>query len=179
MSEQVAETPVEDVEQKAPPQEGEQAPAGKTYDEAYVKELRAEAAKYRSTAKAAQAEAEQARKAQMSEAERAIAEARSAGAAEAVERFGKRLARTEFDAIAGRRNADFDTAPVFEFLDLGRFLGEDGEPDVKAIKAAVERLVPAPPSGPPSFDGGPRTSAAVMDPNQFMNKTIRSAAGRE
>jgi hypothetical protein len=111
----------------------------------------------------------------MPEAEKATAEAKAAGRAEAVTEFGKRLARTEFDALAGRRNPDFDTASALEWVDLARFVGEDGEPDSKAIKAAVERLVPAPEGGPPSFDGGPRTTAPV---STGMNGLIRKAAGR-
>lgn len=114
------------------------------------------------------------RKASMTEAEKAVAEAEQRGRTAATQDFGKRLARTEFDAAAGRRNPDFDTAATFEWLDLGKFVGEDGEPDTKAIKQAVERLVPAAPNGPPSFDGGARTATKSSD----MNQIIRRAAGR-
>lgn len=109
-----------------------------------------------SRAKALEKELASLKQAQMSEAEKQVAEAEARGRSAAASDFGKRLARTQFDAIAGRRNPDFDTNSALEFVDLGRFVGEDGEPDAKAIKAAVERLVPAPPSGPPSFDGGAR-----------------------
>lgn len=149
-------------------------PEVKTYDEDYVKNLRNEAAKYRTEAKAAKTEADKARQSSMSEAEKAIADARTAGRVEAVTEFGKRLARTEFDALAGRRNPDFDTASALDYVDLSRFVGEDGEPDSKAIKAAVERLIPAP-SGPPSFDGGPRSPAS---PAKDMNQMLRQATGR-
>jgi glutamyl/glutaminyl-tRNA synthetase len=144
----------------------------------YVEGLRKENAKYRTKAgelgTAAKA-AEKARLDSMGEAERKIEEAKAAGRTEAVGEFGKRLARTEFDAIAGRRNPDFDTASALEWVDLGRFVGDDGEPDAKAIKAAVERLVPESPNGPPSFDGGARTPAP---PTNGMNGLIRRAAGR-
>jgi hypothetical protein len=80
----------------------------------------------------------------MTDAQRALSEAETNGRTAAVKEFGQRLARTEFDAAAGRRNPDFDTASALEFVDLSRFVGDDGEPDTKAIKAAVERLVPAP-----------------------------------
>lgn len=127
--------------------------------------------------KALEKEVEKVRQASMSEAEKAVAEAKAAGRTEAVTEFGKRLARTEFDALAGRRNKDFDTASALEYIDLSRFVGEDGEPDAKAIKAAVERLVPAPAAndGPPSFDGGARTAASAT---KGMNGLIRSATGR-
>ena len=62
-----------------------------------------------------------------------------------------------------------------EFVDLGKFLGEDGRPDAKAIEAAVERLVPAAADGPPSFDGGTRTPPPAQ---QGMSGLIRKAAGR-
>jgi hypothetical protein len=42
---------------------------------------------------------------------------------------------TEFDAAAGRRNPDFDTKSALDYVDLAKFVGEDGEPDPKAIKA--------------------------------------------
>lgn len=120
-------------------------------------------------------ELERLQQASMSDAERAVAEAEARGRTAAVSEFGRRLARTEFDATAARRNPDFDTASALEWVDLGRFVGDDGEPDQKAIRAAVERLVPAPAGGMPSFDGGPRTPAT---PSQDMNQTLRKALGR-
>jgi hypothetical protein len=174
MSESTTEAPVEQAAQPAPDKPAPVEDPKSTDDT----DWKAEARKWEQRAKdnkAAAAELDKQRKATMTEAERQVAEAKAAGAAEAVVRFGKRLARTEFDSLAGRRNPDFDTAAALEFVDLARFVGEDGEPDVKAIKAAVERLVPAPPSGPPSFDGGARQTAnAPYD----MNKIMREALGR-
>jgi hypothetical protein len=144
MTEQQQESPTTETQVAETPQEGEKAV--KTYDEDYVKALRAEAAKYRTQAKTAQTEAERTRQASMSEAEKAIADARAEGRSEATTNLGKRLVRTEFDALAGRRNANFDTEAALEYLDLTKFIGEDGETDVAAIKAAVERLVPAAPT---------------------------------
>ena len=118
--------------------------------------------------------AEQARLDAMSESERAIEEARMAARSEAAAEFGKRLARTQFDSLAGRRNPNFDTASALEFLDLGKFLDESGEPDVAAITAAVERLVPAGQTAPPSFDGGVQTPVTTQD----FNQALRRAAGR-
>lgn len=115
------------------------------------------------------------RKAAMTEAERAVAEAEERGRTAAASDFGQRLARTEFDAVAARRNPDVDTSQVLEYVDLTRFVGDDGEPDPKAISAAVERLVPEPAGGTPSFDGGTRTPAATP---QGMSQIIRKAAGR-
>jgi len=171
MSEEATTEQTEAAEQ--PPAGSEQAP--ETFDAEYVAKLRKEAAKYRTDAKAAAAELEKVRTSSMSESEKAVAEAESRGRSAAASDFGKRLAKTEFDAIAGRRNPDFDTASALEWVDLSRFVGEDGEPDTKAIKAAVERLVPAPAGGTPSFDGGARTTAPAP---AGMNGLIRKATGR-
>lgn len=156
------------------PPEGEAEQEPKTFDADYVEKLRKEAAKYRTEAKRVAGELEQARQASMSEAEKAVAEAESRGRTAAAVEFGKRLARTEFDAAAARRNPGYDAASALEFIDLGRFVGDDGEPDVKAIRAAVDRLVPEP-AGAPSFDGGARTTGPAP---QDMNALIRRGLGR-
>lgn len=138
----------------------------------------AEARKWEQRSKRDQArvrELEKNQKASMTDAQRALSEAETSGRTAAVKEFGQRLARTEFDAAAGRRNPDFDTAQALEYVDLTKFVGEDGEPDLKAIKAAVERLVPAPAGGTPSYDGGSRSTAKGP---ADMNSIIRKAAGR-
>lgn len=126
-------------------------------------------------AKSLEKELDEVRKSSMSEADKAAHEAEQRGRLAATADFGKRLAKTEFDALAGRRNPDVDTAKVLEYIDLARFVDENGEPDSKAIASAVERLVPKPPEGPPSFDGGTRTPAPAQ---QGMSQIIRKAAGR-
>jgi hypothetical protein len=118
------------------------------------------------------------RKATMTEAERAVIEAEERGRKSAVSAYGERLARTEFIAEAARRNPGFDAAAVLDDLNLARYIGEDGEPDSKAITAAVGRLVPegsTGPTPPPSFDGGTRQAAAS---GVSMTQLIRQAAGR-
>jgi hypothetical protein len=139
---------------------------------------KAEARKWEQRAKensgAAKA-AEKARLDAMTESERAVAEAEARGRTAAATEYGKRLARTEFDAAAGRRNPDFDTASALEFVDLSRFLDESGEPDPKAIKAAVERLVPTPSNTPPGLDLGAKKGTAT---GQNFNDVLRQAVGR-
>lgn len=125
-------------------------------------------------AKALRAELEAAKKATMSETEKAIAEAEAKGRSNATAEFGKRLAKAALDTAAARRNPDFDTAAL-EYVDLSRFVGDDGEPDTKAIAAAVERLVPAAGGAPAGFDGGSRTSSPK---GGDMNSLLRQAAGR-
>ena len=115
------------------------------------------------------------RKAAMTEAERSTSEAEERGRTAAAIEFGRELAQEKFDSLAGRRNADFDTAKALEYVDLSKFLGDDGRPNTEAITAAVERLVPAPPDGAPSFDGGTRTTPPAP---QGMSGLIRKAAGR-
>lgn len=134
---------------------------------------KAEARKWEQRAKEnkqARDEIEKQRKAAMTEAERAVAEAEERGRTAAAQEYGKRLVRSEIRAAATEAGADL--AGVFDYLDLGRFVGEDGEPDAKAVKAFVAAL-PKKDTPPPSFDGGGRSTATGSD----MNSLIRKAAG--
>jgi len=142
---------------------------------------KAEARKWEQRAKdnkAAAAELEKARKASMTETERAVAEAEERGRLSAVAAYGQRLAQTEWIAEAARRNPSFDAASALEDLNLAKFIGEDGEPNSKAIAASVARLVPegsTGPTPPPSFDGGTRQAAPG---GADFNQMLRQAAGR-
>ena len=111
----------------------------------------------------------------MTDAERAVAEAEKRGAQQAAQQWSHRLVKSDFIAAASKRNPEFDASAVLDDLNLSRFVGEDGEPDAKAIAAAVERLVPAP-NGMPSFDGGTRTPAPSSGSD--MTALIRKATGR-
>jgi hypothetical protein len=161
-------------EQTAP--EAESAPEAEpeTFSREYVEELRKENAKYRTKANEnseAAKQAENARLAAMSESERAVAEAEARGRTAAVTEYGKRLATSEIRAAAADSGADL--TGVFDYLDLARFVGDDGEPDDKAIKAFVSGL-PAKVAGPPSLDGGARSTSTGTD----FNQVLRQAAGR-
>lgn len=154
----------------AAPSDGQQS--AETFDKAYVEQLRREAAKYRTEAKKASDAAEALRKSQMSEAEKAIAEAKQAGRAEAATEYGTRLARTELKAAAAAKQVDL--AEVLEDLDLTRYVGDDGEPDLKRIQATVDRFASlASPKQAQSFDGGVRQTAKTTD----MNELIRAQVG--
>lgn len=85
-----------------------------------------------------------------------------------------RVARATFNALAAARNPDAKTADVLEYVDLTRFVNDDGDVDEKGMQAAVNRLI-AEPGGNPGFEGGVRKSAPA---NQSMNDIIRQAAGR-
>jgi hypothetical protein len=110
---------------------------------------------------AGQRELEKQRKAEMSDAERAVADAEERGRTAATEALGKRLATSEIRAAAA--DSGRDLTGVFDYLDLSRFVGDDGEPDAGAIKAFVTGL-------PTIDDGKPR--APRPDANQG-----RSGAG--
>jgi hypothetical protein len=115
-------------------------------------------------------------RAAMDDGERKILEARESAAAEVRAQYGSRLAQTEFRAAAAARNSEYDVDKALAYVDLSKFVGEDGEPDSKAIKAAVADLVPqADAQVPPSFDGGTRTSSSSAP---SMTQLIRQAAGR-
>ena len=108
----------------------------------------------------------------MSESERAIEEAKQSARAEATTQFGARLAQTEVRAQAADAGADL--SGVFDYLDLTRFVGEDGEPDTKAIKSFVEGLPKKAPTAP-GLDLGARTTAPA---DGDMNQALRRALGR-
>jgi hypothetical protein len=140
---------------------------------------KAEARKWEQRAKDNQKAAkalEDQRKASMTETERAVAEAEERGATRIRQEYGQRLAQTEFRAAAAARDPEYDVAKALKYVNLSAFVGEDGEPDAKAIAAAVADLIPerGNPS-PPSFDGGTRQSAPS---GSSMNQLLRQAAGR-
>lgn len=134
--------------------------------------------------KAATRELEQARTAGLNEAERAVAEAKTAGRTEVLTQMGERLARSEFVAAAARRNAAYDAAAVLDDLNLARYVGDDGEPDVKALTAAVERLIPAPQDGAttsaprPDLSQGAKGTAASSGPEQDFAQFLKTSLGR-
>lgn len=85
-----------------------------------------------------------------------------------------RIAKATFNALAAQRNPDVKTADVLEYVDLSRFVDDDGEVNEKAMQAAVNRLIAEPAGGAPSFDSGTRTPPPK---GGDMNQIIRAAAG--
>lgn len=175
----MSEQPTAPAQGQAPPATPAEPPTA-AGDAAEATDWKAEARKWEerskensAAARKAERDLEAARRTGMNDAERAIAEAESRGRTAAAADFGRRLARSELNAAAAKRNPDFDASAAFEYIDLSRLLGDDNEPDSKAIAAAVERLVPAP-NGHASFDGGVRKSAPKTGD---MNSIIRQAAG--
>ena len=168
MSEQVQEQSVE------PPQDGGQEPqrqdeSPKTFDAEYVEKLRRESADYRTRLRKLEQDAERQRKATLSEAERAVLEAETRGRTSATQEFGRRLAAAEFRAKAAQANANADE--LLDLIDVSRFVGDDGEPDSKAIDAAVKRL-PKRVSDAASFDGGARRATPAKDFNSQLHDML-------
>lgn len=89
--------------------------------------------------------------------------------------YSGRLLRAQFDTMAARRNPDVNTNEILEYIDLSRLVDANGDPDMKALEAAVKRLVPEANGAPPAFEGGAR--GKPVKPSD-MNEMIRLAAGR-
>lgn len=149
-----------------------------------VKDWKAEAEKWQALARKnedraksnanAAKELEKVRAAAMTEQERAVAEAETRGRTAAVAEAGRRLARAELRAAAADLHIDKSTLDGFlEYADLSRFVRDDGEPDDKAIQAAVKRLGGSA-GRAADFDGGARSSTAKTTD---MNALIRRQAG--
>jgi hypothetical protein len=128
-------------------------------------------AEERRARKAAEKELDTLRKAAMSDQEKAIAEAKTQALAEANKAAAPRLVRAEFKAAAAGKVAKEALDAYLEDVDLSKFVGDDGEPDTKAIEARIKRL-----GGGQSadFDGGARGGAARP---QDMSTLIRQKAG--
>jgi hypothetical protein len=110
----------------------------------------------------------------MSDTERAVAEAEQRGRSAALATAGVRLAKAEFKAAAAGKVPNESVEGFLEYADLSRFVGEDGEPDLKAITGAIKKLTGSGNTNTTNYDGGARTSAAKPDD---MNALIRRQAG--
>lgn len=134
---------------------------------------KAEARKHEREAKKARSEVEQLRQSQMTEQEKAVAEAKAQGRTEALAEAGSRLVDAEVRAaFAGRR---VDVAALLQGLDRKAFLGDDGQPDTKAIAAWADQIAPASAAGVPDLGQGARGNGGAGDD---MNSRLRRAAGR-
>lgn len=89
------------------------------------------------------------KQASMSDQEKAVAAAvdaaRNEARTETLRTVGSRLVDAEVKAAAAGRAVDVEA--LLEGLDRSRFLDDEGEPNVKAITAWVDRIAPAPQPG--------------------------------
>lgn len=110
----------------------------------------------------------------MTDNEKAIADAEDRGKTAAQQAYGSRLVRAEMRAEAAGKIPKETLDGFLEYADLSRFVGDDGEPDVKAIGAALKKLGAGAEtkSTTTNYDGGARASGEK--PND-MNDAIRNA----
>ncbi len=161
--------------QQTPPEGAqEQSTEPKTYDEAYVSKLRDENARYRTQRNEYKSQVEKVRQEKMTPDEKVLAEAEQRGRAAAAKDYGTQLARAQFNALAGRRNPDFETDAILDDLNLGKYVDDEGKVQEDDLKKAVARLVPEPSTAPPSFDRGSRAPAPA---GTNMSDLIRRSAG--
>ncbi|MYS91457.1 MULTISPECIES: hypothetical protein [Streptomyces] len=113
---------------------------------------KAEARKWEKRAKDNHSELESLRTANMSEQEKAIAEAEKAGRTAAASEYGQKLAAAEFRAAVAA--AGIDLGEAAEYIDISRFVGDDGEVNVAAIKSAVTKFSKLAPAKGPGRSGG-------------------------
>lgn len=145
---------------------------GKTFTQAELDRIVADRVNRLKTKYADYDEVKKRAAAAMTEHERAVTEAEQRGRAAALADAGTRLARAEFRATAAGRVEKDALDGFLEYADLKKFVGADGEPDTKAIEAAVAKI--AGPARTTDFDGGARTTGnKPID----MNALIRQRAG--
>lgn len=110
---------------------------------------KAEARKWEDRAKAnktAQDELAALKAASMSDQEKAVAEAEQKGRTAAAADYGLKLAGAEFRAAVAA--AGIDLGDAAEYIDISRFVADDGEVNVTAIKSAVTKFSKLAPKGP-------------------------------
>lgn len=162
--------PTQEVETPTPPaseDDAAKAPEPKMFDEDYVKQLRAEAAKHRSEAKKAADELDKLRRAAMTEQERAIAEATDAGYKRALSEIGTKLVDAEIKAAAAGRFTDGQMGVLLQGLNRAAFLAVDGSVDVKSVQAFVDGLAPKQPE--PTVPGFPDLGQGARSSGQPLN----------
>ncbi|MFJ1869959.1 hypothetical protein [Streptomyces chartreusis] len=113
---------------------------------------KAEAKKWESRSKANFADLEKLRAANMSEQEKAVSEAEHKGRTAAATEYGQKLASAEFRAAVAA--AGLDLGEAAELIDVNRFVGEDSEVNVAAIKSAVTKLSKLAPARGAGRSGG-------------------------
>lgn len=120
--------------------------------------------------KKASAELEKLRQASMSEAERAIEQARQEARNATLQEFGARLAEAEIRAAAASAGKKIPDG-FSEFINLSKFVGDNGFPDADAISAFVNSLPSSAPANPfaQNVGIGPQGGA----PRQLTREDLR------
>lgn len=125
----------------------------------------------------AQAELDKLREATATEQEKAIAQARKEATTEAAKSFGSRLAEAQFRVAAAGRLTDDQLDGLLEVVDLGRFVDDNGDPDIEAITSAVSRVAPKAPDGYlPDEAQGARSATPALN-SDGLTDALRRAVG--
>lgn len=140
-------------------------------DEDEGTDWKALARKHEKRAKDSHAELEKIRAASMSEQERAVAEAETRGRKAADATYGTKLAAAEFRAACAA--AQIDLGEATEFVDVTKFVGDDGEVNTAAIKSAVTRFSKL--AKPSAGRSGADLSGGSGDTTASLDKQIEEA----
>jgi hypothetical protein len=118
----------------------------------------------------ASAERDQLKQSSMTDAEKAIEAARTEGRNSALSEVGTDLVTAEMALQAATAGV---TLPPAEYLNVSKFLGEDGRPNKEAVKSFVETLPKAKEEFPNLQGAGKQTGGApeitTMDPNELAD----------
>ncbi|WP_037823056.1 hypothetical protein [Streptomyces sp. NRRL B-24720] len=109
--------------------------------------------------------------ANQTEQEKAISAAEKAGRTAAAAEYAPKLAATEFRAAVAAARVDLGEAA--DLIDTRQFVGEDGEVDLKAIKAAVTKLAKLAPKG--AGRSGADLSGGTGEQPHSLDKQIAEA----
>ncbi len=135
---------------------------------------KAEARKWENRAKSNHSELEKLRQAQMTEAEKAIEAAKTEGRTAAAAEYGQKLAAAEFRAAVAA--AGIDLGEAAEYIDVNRFVGEDGEVNVAAIKSAVTKFSKLAPAKGPGRSGGDLGGGSGQQPPTLDQQIAQAKA---
>ncbi|MEU1454414.1 SU10 major capsid protein [Streptomyces avermitilis] len=153
------------------PQQGQPAQGDGTDWKAHAREWEKRA---KANAKASE-ELEKLRKQNLSEQEKAVEEAEVRGRTAAAKDYGSKLAQAKFEAAAAQ--AGVNLAEVAEFISVAQFVGEDGEVDDKAIKAAVASSPSSRPPGEQDAPAGISPAARATSPPLSTSRSRKRRSG--
>lgn len=164
---------------QAADQGGQQSGAGSGDGSEEGTDWKAHAREWEKRAKAnatAATELEKLRKANMSEQEKAVTEAEARGRTAAAADYGTKLAGAEFRAAVAA--AGIDLGEAAELIDVTRFVADDGEVNVAAIKSAVTKLSKLAPKGAGRSGADLGGAGGSGDESASLDKQIADATAK-
>lgn len=128
--------------------------------------------------KAAELALTQQQQATMTEQERAVSAAKAEGRTEALRELGVTRAADAVRLLAAGRPIDVEA--LIEGVDLSRYVGDDGDPDRKALEAWLDRVAPkaAEPTTPtfPDLGQGARTTPMALNGDPLL-QSVKTKLG--